>query len=74
MGGNEISSQTGADRSFGQCNAQVRFPDAGWPQKNYIAGMVDETQRTEFPNLALNDRRLESEIKLFERLHEGKLG
>ncbi|OLC27822.1 MAG: hypothetical protein AUH28_19980 [Acidobacteria bacterium 13_1_40CM_56_16] len=40
-------------------------------KKNHITGFVDETQRPQFANLPLVDRRLETEIELIEVLHKG---
>jgi len=34
---------------------------------------MDETQRTQFPNLPLVDRRLKAEIELIEVLHKGQM-
>src|SRR3974377_1557719 len=54
------------DRRFCQCHAHVRFPHTPGTEKNHVSGFVDESQRTQFPNLSFVDRRLKAEIKLLE--------
>jgi len=49
------------------------FPYAWWTEKNHVARFVDESQRTQFPNLALVDGRLEAEIKLLEVFHKRQM-
>src|SRR5215469_13479258 len=51
----------------------MRFPHAWRTEENHVAGFVDESQRTQFPNLALVDGRLEAEIKLLEVFHERQM-
>src|SRR6267378_29191 len=51
----------------------MRFPHARWTQKNHVAGFVNESQRTQLPNLPIIQRWLKTEIELFEGFHKGEM-
>src|SRR5882762_5716029 len=48
------------------------FPTPGGP-KNHVAGFVNESQRTQLPNLPIIQRWLKTEIELFEGFHKGEM-
>src|SRR5579872_2041459 len=52
--------------SFRQRDAQMRFPDAGRSEQDYIAGFMNEAQCSELAHLAFVNRGLKAEIKLLE--------
>src|SRR5260370_22433756 len=71
--GDEIRSQSRADRLLRQRHTQVRFSHARWTQENHVAGFVNESQRTQLPNLPLIQRWLKTEIELLEGLYEREM-
>src|ERR1700746_1671681 len=73
MRGDEIRSQSRADRFLRQRHAQVRFSHARWTQENHVAGFVNESQRTQLPNLPIIQRWLKTEIELLEGFHKGEM-
>src|SRR4029077_16797595 len=52
---------------------EVCFADARWPEKNDIAGIMDEPQRSQFLDLPLVDGRLKTKIEMIEGLHKGQM-
>src|ERR1700675_4267233 len=51
----------------------MRFPHARGTQKNHVAGFVNESQRTQLPNLPIIQRWLKTEIELLEGFHKGEM-
>src|SRR5437660_10544900 len=52
----------------------MRFPHARWTQENHVAGFVNESQRTQLPNLPIIQRWLKTEIELLEGFYEREMG
>src|SRR5438132_12690860 len=51
----------------------MRFPHARWTQENHVAGFVNESQRTQLPNLPIIQRWLKTEIELLEGFYEREI-
>jgi hypothetical protein len=66
----KYAPEAGLNRSLGQGHAQMRFSNTGRPQKNNVAGFVNEPQRTQFLNLPFIDGRLKAKVELVEVLQE----
>src|SRR6266480_2558848 len=71
--GNEIRSQSRADRLLRQRHAQVRFSHARGTPENRVAGFVNESQRTQLSNLTIIQRWLKTTIELFEGFYEREM-
>jgi hypothetical protein len=51
----------------------MRFSDSRRPQKNHIAGFMNEAQGAKLANLAFVYRWLKGEVELIEGLHERQM-
>jgi len=69
----EVGSKAGLNRSFRQGHAEMSFAHARQPQKDYVAGLVNESQCAQFPDLALIDGRLKAKLKLIEIFDEWQM-
>jgi hypothetical protein len=66
----EVGAETGLNGRFRQRDTEMSLADARRPEKNYVAGLVNETQGAQLPDLPLVDRRLKAEVEVVEGLHK----
>src|SRR4030095_13742038 len=69
----KIGAETRLDGGFGQCHTKMCFADARRAQENDVAGLVDETQRAQLPDLPFVDGGLKAEVELIEFFHERQM-
>lgn len=63
MGGHTVGAKAGLNGRLGERDAEMRLPHARRSQKDDVAGLVNEAERSQLSDLPLIDGRLESKLQ-----------